>query len=84
MLQWGRGGGWKGFVGRAAGGRVLLVFVSFPFFLFVFVFCDSVFATNFRVKAAMKNSILLSWEIRDKNPTQPFTVSQLHFRCVIK
>ncbi|KAM8843554.1 protein tyrosine phosphatase receptor type Db isoform 12-T14 [Synchiropus picturatus] len=35
---------------------------------------DQVFATNFRVKAAMKNSILLSWEIRDKNPTQPFTI----------
>uniref|UniRef100_A0A3Q1JJP2 Receptor-type tyrosine-protein phosphatase delta n=1 Tax=Anabas testudineus TaxID=64144 RepID=A0A3Q1JJP2_ANATE len=35
---------------------------------------DQVFATNFRVKAAMKNSILLSWEIRDKNPAQPFTI----------
>ncbi|XP_056891551.1 protein tyrosine phosphatase receptor type Db isoform X4 [Takifugu flavidus] len=35
---------------------------------------DQVFATNFRVKAAMKNSILLSWEIRDKNPSQPFTI----------
>ncbi|TNN83520.1 Receptor-type tyrosine-protein phosphatase delta [Liparis tanakae] len=33
-----------------------------------------VFATNFRVKAAMKNSVLLSWEIRDKNPAQPFTI----------
>ncbi|RVE76172.1 hypothetical protein OJAV_G00007620 [Oryzias javanicus] len=38
---------------------------------------DQVFATNFRVKAAMKNSILLSWEIRDKNPSQPFTVSSV-------
>ncbi|KAM8843551.1 protein tyrosine phosphatase receptor type Db isoform 9-T11 [Synchiropus picturatus] len=35
---------------------------------------QTLFATNFRVKAAMKNSILLSWEIRDKNPTQPFTI----------
>ncbi|XP_034045235.1 receptor-type tyrosine-protein phosphatase delta-like isoform X3 [Thalassophryne amazonica] len=35
---------------------------------------NQVFATNFRVKAAMKNSILLSWEIRDKNPSQPFTI----------
>ena len=35
-----------------------------------------VFATNFRVKAAMKNSVLLSWEVRDKNPAPPFTVSQ--------
>uniref|UniRef100_A0A8C7ZLR4 Receptor-type tyrosine-protein phosphatase delta n=1 Tax=Oryzias sinensis TaxID=183150 RepID=A0A8C7ZLR4_9TELE len=33
-----------------------------------------IFATNFRVKASMKNSILLSWEIRDKNPSQPFTI----------
>lgn len=38
-----------------------------------------VFATNFRVKAAMKNSILLSWEIRDKNPSQPFTVRTFPF-----
>ncbi|XP_049575506.1 receptor-type tyrosine-protein phosphatase delta isoform X5 [Syngnathus scovelli] len=35
---------------------------------------DQVFATNFKVKAAMKNSVLLSWEVRDKNPTQPFTI----------
>uniref|UniRef100_A0A669EIV3 Receptor-type tyrosine-protein phosphatase delta n=1 Tax=Oreochromis niloticus TaxID=8128 RepID=A0A669EIV3_ORENI len=35
---------------------------------------DQVFATNFRVKASMKNSVLLSWEIRDKNPAQPFTI----------
>ncbi|KAM4584457.1 protein tyrosine phosphatase receptor type Db isoform 5-T5 [Odontesthes bonariensis] len=35
---------------------------------------QTLFATNFRVKAAMKNSVLLSWEIRDKNPTQPFTI----------
>uniref|UniRef100_A0A8K9UNX4 Receptor-type tyrosine-protein phosphatase delta n=1 Tax=Oncorhynchus mykiss TaxID=8022 RepID=A0A8K9UNX4_ONCMY len=33
-----------------------------------------VFATNFRVKAAMKNSVLLTWEIRDKTPSQPFTI----------
>nr|XP_020452780.1 receptor-type tyrosine-protein phosphatase delta-like isoform X16 [Monopterus albus] len=32
------------------------------------------FVTNFRVKAAMKNSVLLSWEIRDRNPAQPFTI----------
>lgn len=38
--------------------------------------CFLVFATNFRVKAAMKNSVLLSWEIRDKNPSQPFTVGR--------
>ncbi|XP_058496357.1 protein tyrosine phosphatase receptor type Db isoform X11 [Solea solea] len=41
------------------------------------VFIDTpqtLFATNFRVKAAMKNSVLLSWEIRDKNPAQPFTI----------
>ncbi|XP_028306248.1 protein tyrosine phosphatase receptor type Db isoform X22 [Gouania willdenowi] len=35
---------------------------------------QTLFATNFRVKAAMKNSVLLSWEIRDKNPVQPFTI----------
>ncbi|XP_070409881.1 protein tyrosine phosphatase receptor type Db isoform X17 [Nothobranchius furzeri] len=35
---------------------------------------QTLFATNFRVKAAMKNSVLLSWEIRDKNPAQPFTI----------
>ncbi|XP_051941111.1 receptor-type tyrosine-protein phosphatase S-like isoform X31 [Hippocampus zosterae] len=35
---------------------------------------QTLFATNFRVKAAMKNSVLLSWEVRDKNPTQPFTI----------
>lgn len=43
------------------------------------VFSLLVFATNFRVKAAMKNSILLSWEIRDKNPSQPFTVRTFPF-----
>ncbi|XP_015245137.1 PREDICTED: receptor-type tyrosine-protein phosphatase delta-like isoform X9 [Cyprinodon variegatus] len=35
---------------------------------------QTLFATNFRVKAAMKNSVLLSWEIRDKNPSLPFTI----------
>ncbi|XP_054634189.1 receptor-type tyrosine-protein phosphatase S-like isoform X21 [Dunckerocampus dactyliophorus] len=35
---------------------------------------QTLFAANFRVKAAMKNSVLLSWESRDKNPTQPFTI----------
>ncbi|XP_030295611.1 protein tyrosine phosphatase receptor type Db isoform X28 [Sparus aurata] len=35
---------------------------------------QTLFATNFRVKAAMKNSVLLSWEIRDKNPALPFTI----------
>ncbi|XP_035493678.1 protein tyrosine phosphatase receptor type Db isoform X13 [Scophthalmus maximus] len=35
---------------------------------------QTLFAANFRVKAAMKNSVLLSWEIRDKNPAQPFTI----------
>ncbi|XP_049575517.1 receptor-type tyrosine-protein phosphatase delta isoform X16 [Syngnathus scovelli] len=35
---------------------------------------QTLFATNFKVKAAMKNSVLLSWEVRDKNPTQPFTI----------
>ncbi|XP_076583969.1 protein tyrosine phosphatase receptor type Db isoform X7 [Chaetodon auriga] len=35
---------------------------------------QTLFATNFRVKAAMKNSVLLTWEIRDKNPAQPFTI----------
>ncbi|XP_056265326.1 protein tyrosine phosphatase receptor type Db isoform X21 [Pseudoliparis swirei] len=35
---------------------------------------QTLFATNFRVKAAMKKSVLLSWEIRDKNPAQPFTI----------
>ncbi|KAM8773080.1 protein tyrosine phosphatase receptor type Db isoform 13-T15 [Acanthopagrus schlegelii] len=35
---------------------------------------QTLFATNFRVKAAMKNSVLLSWEIRDKNPAHPFTI----------
>lgn len=51
---------------------ILLSFFSF------FFFCPVVFATNFRVKASMKNSVLLSWEIRDKNPVQPFTVR----RCI--
>lgn len=49
-------------------------------YLFLFSFYTLVFATNFRVKAAMKNSILLSWEIRDKNPAQPFTVCTLAFQ----
>uniref|UniRef100_A0A3Q2Y3L0 Receptor-type tyrosine-protein phosphatase delta n=1 Tax=Hippocampus comes TaxID=109280 RepID=A0A3Q2Y3L0_HIPCM len=44
------------------------------FILFLSLFVTLVFATNFRVKAAMKNSVLLSWEVRDKNPTQPFTI----------
>ncbi|XP_041640630.1 protein tyrosine phosphatase receptor type Db isoform X17 [Cheilinus undulatus] len=35
---------------------------------------QTLFAANFRVKAAMKNSVLLSWETRDKNPAQPFTI----------
>ncbi|XP_065815224.1 protein tyrosine phosphatase receptor type Db isoform X8 [Labrus bergylta] len=35
---------------------------------------QTLFAANFRVKASMKNSVLLSWEIRDKNPAQPFTI----------
>ncbi|XP_030207661.1 receptor-type tyrosine-protein phosphatase S isoform X12 [Gadus morhua] len=35
---------------------------------------QTLFATNFRVKAAMKNSVLLSWEVRDKNPAPPFTI----------
>ncbi|KAK6324487.1 hypothetical protein J4Q44_G00038290 [Coregonus suidteri] len=35
---------------------------------------QTLFATNFRVKAAMKNSVLLTWEIRDKTPSQPFTI----------
>ncbi|XP_037117961.1 receptor-type tyrosine-protein phosphatase delta-like isoform X15 [Syngnathus acus] len=35
---------------------------------------QTLFATNFKVKAAMKNSVLFSWEVRDKNPTQPFTI----------
>uniref|UniRef100_A0A8K9XP98 Receptor-type tyrosine-protein phosphatase delta n=1 Tax=Oncorhynchus mykiss TaxID=8022 RepID=A0A8K9XP98_ONCMY len=38
------------------------------------MFLCTVFATNFRVKAAMKNSVLLTWEIRDKTPSQPFTI----------
>lgn len=54
--------------------NIMLLFSSFVFFFF---FCATVFATNFRVKAAMKNSVLLSWEIRDKNPAQPFTVSTI-------
>lgn len=47
--------------------------------MFLVFFSTLVFATNFRVKAAMKNSVLLSWEIRDKNPAQPFTVSRFAF-----
>ncbi|XP_062333564.1 protein tyrosine phosphatase receptor type Db isoform X9 [Osmerus eperlanus] len=35
---------------------------------------QTLFATNFRVKASMKTSVLLTWEIKDKNPTQPFTI----------
>ena len=46
------------------------------FWLCCCLFVCLVFATNFRVKAAMKNSVLLSWEVRDKNPAPPFTVSQ--------
>ncbi|XP_035273504.1 receptor-type tyrosine-protein phosphatase delta-like isoform X39 [Anguilla anguilla] len=34
-----------------------------------------VFAKNFRVKAAMKTSVLLTWETRENyNPSQPFTI----------
>ncbi|CAG02291.1 unnamed protein product, partial [Tetraodon nigroviridis] len=37
---------------------------------------QAVFAKNFHVKAAMKSSVLLTWEIPDTyNPAQPFTVS---------
>ncbi|KAJ3613986.1 hypothetical protein NHX12_017563 [Muraenolepis orangiensis] len=32
------------------------------------------FATNFKVKAAMKTSVLLSWETGDKSPAPPFTI----------
>lgn len=53
----------------------IFIFICLFLSVFVFVFFSPVFATNFRVKAAMKNSVLLSWEIRDKNPSQPFTVS---------
>uniref|UniRef100_A0A8C6V351 Receptor-type tyrosine-protein phosphatase S n=1 Tax=Neogobius melanostomus TaxID=47308 RepID=A0A8C6V351_9GOBI len=36
---------------------------------------DQVFAKNFHVKAAMKTSVLLTWEIPDTyNPAQPFTI----------
>ncbi|XP_028973985.1 protein tyrosine phosphatase receptor type Db isoform X14 [Esox lucius] len=35
---------------------------------------QTLFATNFRVKAAMKTSVLLTWEIPEKNPSQPFTI----------
>lgn len=36
----------------------------------------AVFAKNFHVKAAMKTSVLLMWEIPESyNPAQPFTVS---------
>ncbi|XP_057200354.1 receptor-type tyrosine-protein phosphatase S isoform X19 [Triplophysa rosa] len=36
---------------------------------------QAVFAKNFHVKAAMKTSVLLTWEIPDNyNPAQPFTI----------
>ncbi|XP_057200219.1 receptor-type tyrosine-protein phosphatase S isoform X2 [Triplophysa rosa] len=36
---------------------------------------NQVFAKNFHVKAAMKTSVLLTWEIPDNyNPAQPFTI----------
>ncbi|XP_041117832.1 receptor-type tyrosine-protein phosphatase delta-like isoform X10 [Polyodon spathula] len=36
---------------------------------------DQVFAKNFHVKAAMKTSVLLTWEIPENyNPAQPFTI----------
>ncbi|MBN3278858.1 PTPRD phosphatase, partial [Polyodon spathula] len=36
---------------------------------------DQVFAKNFHVKAAMKTSVLLTWEIPESyNPAQPFTI----------
>uniref|UniRef100_A0A3P8U1U7 Receptor-type tyrosine-protein phosphatase S n=1 Tax=Amphiprion percula TaxID=161767 RepID=A0A3P8U1U7_AMPPE len=36
---------------------------------------DQVFAKNFHVRAAMKTSVLLTWEIPDTyNPAQPFTI----------
>ncbi|XP_008434006.1 receptor-type tyrosine-protein phosphatase delta isoform X33 [Poecilia reticulata] len=36
---------------------------------------DQVFAKNFHVRAAMKSSVLLTWEIPDTyNPAQPFTI----------
>uniref|UniRef100_A0A674MA28 protein-tyrosine-phosphatase n=1 Tax=Takifugu rubripes TaxID=31033 RepID=A0A674MA28_TAKRU len=38
-------------------------------------FLLAVFAKNFHVKAAMKSSVLLTWEIPDTyNPAQPFTI----------
>lgn len=46
----------------------------------------AVFAKNFHVKAAMKTSVLLMWEIPESyNPAQPFTVSiaALVFRASI-
>lgn len=58
---------------------------SFYFICLIFVFSFVsvvVFATNFRVKAAMKNSVLLSWEVRDKNPAQLFTVSRFLLQVV--
>ncbi|XP_064190676.1 protein tyrosine phosphatase receptor type Db isoform X13 [Anguilla rostrata] len=36
---------------------------------------QTLFAKNFRVKAAMKTSVLLTWETRENyNPSQPFTI----------
>ncbi|MGH0170043.1 UNVERIFIED_CONTAM: hypothetical protein FKN15_058436, partial [Acipenser sinensis] len=43
---------------------------------------QAVFAKNFHVKAAMKTSVLLTWEIPESyNPAQPFTVSGFALRA---
>lgn len=44
--------------------------------------CPAVFAKNFRVAAAMKTSVLLSWEVPDAYKSAvPFKVGEGHSQC---
>lgn len=50
------------------------------FFMYIISFFPAVFAKNFHVKAVMKTSVLLSWEIPENyNSALPFKVSYFPF-----
>lgn len=49
-------------------------------FIYIVSFFPAVFAKNFHVKAVMKTSVLLSWEIPENyNSALPFKVSYFPF-----
>lgn len=49
-------------------------------FIYIVPFFPAVFAKNFHVKAVMKTSVLLSWEIPENyNSALPFKVSYFAF-----